>query len=584
MYILMSYLYAMRAFIARHRALSVLAVCVIVGGGGAAYAYLHGEETETRYILGTVETGSIVATVSGSGQIVASEEAEIRPKVSGDITSIRIKSGQRVTRGQVIATIDATDARQALTNARLDLDAARLTLERDTSQAPIDSERLDDALTEAREALADEYDAIYTSISDAFIALPAVMSESDNLLYDSDLSVTAQNISYYQNLFISADDTTRRLIQDSATRADQDYDTARDAYTDVYARFKKISRSTSAEDLETMLADTESTLLLVSQSLTSTVNLIDAVVDQIERRNWTMPAGVPAQQTSARAQLTDANAALSAVAAQSASLRTKKKAVTTAAQDVELAAIGNPSGSDPFELQLQRNEVQKMEAAVREAEQALADHTVYAPFDGVIASIDADLYDAISSTAAIATIISDGKTASLSLNEVDATAVSLGDSVSLTFDALENLELAGTVSEIDARGTVSQGVVSYTVKIALEGDDERIKPGMTVNADIVSDSRDSVLRVPSSAVKSNPRGSYVLVFANEYPTSREGVVTDEEPTQVMVETGIADTESVEIISGLSEGQQIIVRTTGATPTTTAAPSGGFRGPGGGIRL
>jgi hypothetical protein len=55
----------------------------------------------------------------------------------------------------------------------------------------------------------------------------------------------------------------------------------------------------------------------------------------------------------------------------------------------------------------------------------------------------------------------------------------LGQKATLAFDAIDDVIVEATVSEIDVLGTVAQGVVTYTVKIAFDSDDDRIKPGMT---------------------------------------------------------------------------------------------------------
>ena len=95
--------------------------------------------------------------------------------------------------------------------------------------------------------------------------------------------------------------------------------------------------------------------------------------------------------------------------------------------------------------------------------------------------------------------------------------------------------------EIDTIGTVSQGVVTYNVKIGFDTQDERVKPGMSVSTDIITDVRQDVLMVPNSAIKSS---SYVEALANGQPVR--------EP----VEIGLSNNTMTEIISGLNEGDKI----------------------------
>ena len=164
--------------------------------------------------------------------------------------------------------------------------------------------------------------------------------------------------------------------------------------------------------------------------------------------------------------------------------------------------------------------------------------------------------------------------------------IHLGDKATLTFDAIENLTLTGKVVEIDAVGTVSQGVVSYKVKIGFDSEDGRIKSGMTVNASIQTDVRPDVLAVPSSAVKTQNDISVVQVFDPELTETSvtSGVMSATSPKQVEVKTGISDDTKVEIIEGLREGQQIVTRTISGTaavqtPTPNNARGGGIGVPG-----
>ncbi len=113
---------------------------------------------------------------------------------------------------------------------------------------------------------------------------------------------------------------------------------------------------------------------------------------------------------------------------------------------------------------------------------------------------------------------------------------------------------------------------------------------MTVNASIITGVRQNVLTVPSNALKVQNGTSYLQVFD---PPLREvdnsqGIATNQAPKQVSVAIGIADDTNVEIISGIEEGRQIIVRinsgSTGTAVNNNTNRVRGFGGPGGGIRF
>ncbi|MFH1236193.1 MAG: hypothetical protein V1685_04625, partial [Parcubacteria group bacterium] len=141
-----------------HKFISVVAVLLVLGGGWWVYGRATAASAETRYVLGSVEKGTIVSSISASGQVSASNQVDIKPKVSGDIIWLGMKAGMNVTAWQALATIDDTDARQAVTNAELDLKDSQLTLQKNTSQAPIDFGNSKDAVTTAEQDLADAYE------------------------------------------------------------------------------------------------------------------------------------------------------------------------------------------------------------------------------------------------------------------------------------------------------------------------------------------------------------------------------------------------------------------------------------------
>ena len=111
---------------------------------------------------------------------------------------------------------------------------------------------------------------------------------------------------------------------------------------------------------------------------------------------------------------------------------------------------------------------------------------------------------------------------------------------------------------------------------------------MTVSANIITDMKQDVLTVLSSAVKTQGNVSYVEIVDEDIPPTQTGqtagVLLLTLPTQAPVVLGLASDESVEIISGLTEGDQYVVRkiTTATTSQSTSASAPSLLG-GGGVR-
>lgn len=576
-----------------HKVISGFAIVVILVGVWLIYSRMTSTSGETRYVLGTAEKGTVVASVSASGQVAASDQVDVKSKSSGEITWVGVKAGDRVYAGQVLASINATDATQAVTNAELDLEQARITLDHDTLLAPIDYEQTKRDVEQAKLDLKNSYADTYASLADSYIKLPDVMSGADTILHGHTISATSQNADAYQNLFIATDSSVQDKVRLFAVHAEDDYQVARTAYDASALAFKSLTRSSDRAALESALVDVKQTATLVAQAVASETNFIDTVVDTLNQRSMTISSSITSAQSTSRGYVSTANSVLSALTSASKSLDNAKKAETDAEHALALASIGNPNGTSPFNVELLKNTVAQKQAALVNAQQALADHSIRAPFAGIVASVVVRRGDTVSNSTVIGTMITNQKIAELSLNEVDAAKIQIGNKVTLTFDAIDSLTLTGSVVEIGAVGAVSQGVVSYALKIGFDGQNSKIKPGMTVNASIITDAHQDVLIVPSSAVKTQGGTSYVQVFSPPLADTggSQGNPSSIPPALVPVQIGISDDTNTEIISGVNEGEQIVTRVlsgTTAVASTQSAPSifgavGGNRSTGGAVR-
>jgi HlyD family secretion protein len=287
-----------------------------------------------------------------------------------------------------------------------------------------------------------------------------------------------------------------------------------------------------------------------------------------------LPTGVDSARTAITSHINAVNGSVTSLAS---AVRTISDAQNTIAD----AHIG-----DPLDLATQQNTVRQREADLQSARTTLADHTVRAPFGGVVAKVNSKKGDTVGSGTAIATVISHSTLATVPLNEVDVAKVKLGQKATLTFDAVPDLTMTGTVAQVDSIGTTSQGVVSYTVTIALDTQDAQVRPGMSASVTILLETHQDVLVVPASAVKSQNGSSYVEVLTGATtPGTVTGAVTSAAaPSRVTVTTGISDDTSTEILTGLTEGQEVIVRTiTGTTAASAGSTSTRSNGiiPGGG---
>jgi HlyD family secretion protein len=123
------------------------------------------------------------------------------------------------------------------------------------------------------------------------------------------------------------------------------------------------------------------------------------------------------------------------------------------------------------------------------------------------------------------------------VSEVDINNVSLGQPVTLTFDAILGKEYHGEVVEVTQAGTVENGVVNFTITVELTDADSLVKPGMTAGVNIVVEELQDVLLVPNRAVRLVEGERVVYVLENGQPVKKEIRLGSSSDTQSIVAGG-----------------------------------------------
>lgn len=569
------------ANIKKHKIIAFFLALVLAGAGYYFYYQSVQNGGEISYVSVAAEKGAIVVSVSGTGQIASSNQVDIKPKASGDILSVKIVAGQKVKKGALLVQLDAGDALKSIRDAEANLASAKLSLEKlkqpveqlSITQAENAVEQAKNALIEAQESKTDSEENLKTSyedgfndISNVFLDLPTVMTGLQDILFDETLNTNQQNISYYA-------DAVKRYneeVNDYKDDANEKYEIARVSYDENLKNYKSASRSSSSSEIEKLINETYETSKDISEAIKSANNLIQFYKDRLTERNLTPKTLADTHLSSLNTYTGKANTFISNLSAAKNTIVGNKQAIINADRTIAEAErslvekqeslVDAKEGTDPLDIAAQELAVKQKENALKDVKEDLVDYFVRAPIDGVIASVDAKISDAASSGTAVATIITEQRLAEISLNEVDAAKVKVGQKSMLTFSAIEDLALTGEVVEIDSVGAVSSGVVTYSAKISLDIQDDRVKPGMSVSASIIIDSKQDVLLVQNSAIKSDESGNYVEILA------------DNAPRKTAVKIGLTDDTTTEIVSGIYEGDKVITKTINSDSGSSSAQS------------
>ncbi|GAB4299549.1 MAG: efflux RND transporter periplasmic adaptor subunit [Ignavibacteriaceae bacterium] len=230
--------------------------------------------------------------------------------------------------------------------------------------------------------------------------------------------------------------------------------------------------------------------------------------------------------------------------------------------------------------------VLQSEASLKEVKEQIYKTTIYAPMEGTITKLNVELGERVfgagfSMGTDIMTISDlESMEAVVQVDENDVILVSIGDTANITVDAFKDKIFHGVVTEIgnsaQTRGLGTQDqVVNFDVKIKLLELDDKLRPGMSCNADIETETKLDVISVPLQSVTARSNSELKLnnerneadslsdSSVNNPPANNSRiielvfVVENGKAKAVPVKTGISDDNFIEIISGLEEGQEVV---------------------------
>ena len=575
-------------FIAGHKIISALIAIIAIGGGYSWYASSRNGIAVTKYVVEKAATGTVVASVSGSGQMQALATIDVVPKVSEDVTGISVKVDDTVAAGQLLVTLDTTSEARAFAQAKLSLQSAQLSFAKLTEAAATTTVIQDqNAVTQgeqnivsASSTLATDYQSGFDSVSSAFVDFQTVMAGLKTFVAGNDISKQQNDPDAYIGLLPSYLSSVALPYRDAVLAS---YSAADAAYQQNLADYQAASRSSSRAMLDALFSETYHTAQTVSESVKSIKDLLNYVVNNYQtQNNEQLPAVTNTFQANMSAYTNTVSGDVTSLSNTVTAISNDKTSMSNAVLSLDAASSSLATllaGPDPNDIQSAQLSIEQQQLALQSAQTNLDDCSIRAPVGGIIASIGAVVGNMVPSLAA--TIVGQGQVAAVTLNEIDAAKVRTGDMATVTFDALPNLSAAGQVVELDPVGTVSQGVVDYNAQIALAEPNDQVKPGMSVTANIVTQADQDVITVPNAAITAQGGSDYILEPASSLSdaeiasSSAGGIVLGTPPRLVPVTIGIANDTETEITSGVRAGDQIIVQTikSAAAGTGSSAAAG-----------
>ncbi|MDD5098388.1 MAG: efflux RND transporter periplasmic adaptor subunit [Candidatus Pacebacteria bacterium] len=567
-------------FVLSHKILSIIILIILISSPFIIYNFLP-KGKNVSYVTQVARKGNISVSVSGTGQVYSLKNIDLSAETSGDVVGVYVKEGEQVNKGDVLFQINSTQGKQDVKSAEIALENAKLDLEK--MQEPVDELTLlqaensltdvEESKTKAESNLVKAYDDGFTDVSNAFLDLPSIVTGLNSVLFSVTANSNQQNIDYYTTAIGYYENDANKYRSDLYDK----YAAAKNKYDAVLVKYKATSRYSDTKTIESLISETYDTSKSIAEALKSATDFIEYYKYVMSEKQQTYSSVATSNISSLNGYSSKINSHISSLLSAENNIEDSKDSIISAERSIKVKQLSledAKEGATDLEIRTQELTIEQKDQTLAEAKETLAKYTITAPFGGIISGVDVDTNDTVKSGTIMGSIITNGMIATVTLNEVDITKVKVGKKVELAFDALDGVVVEGKVAAVDASGTVSQGVVSYSVDIAFDTDNESIKPGMSITANIIIESASDVLSVPSSAVKTMGGKSSVQLMDSNGKIERKEV-----------ETGITDDATIEIKSGINEGDNIVTQTTsGIVKKTTTTTTTKNTGPTGGSEM
>ena len=476
------------------------AVFLISGGGDKAAS------RDVTYAETTPIRQDVSNSLSGTGTLNPANTYTVKSLVDGKILTGGFEEGDKVEEGDVLYTIDSSDASTNLEKASIALQQAQRSYDKTVDLQYVRAE-VDGTVSSLKVAKGDQV----TSGQEV-----AVIRDSSKMLLNL--------------LFPAADAANFSVGQSADVMLDGTFETLKGTITAI----------TGTDELSTgnLLVRTVTIRvnnaggLTTAQAATASVNGVSSI------------ASATFAYQAERTLTAQAGGTVSAINVQEGDAVSKGDIL------IEL------TGDDLTEsIQSASESLRSAEISMQNQQDNMSNYTITSPISGTIIEKDAKQGDALTSGSTLC-VIYDLSYLEMVINvdELQIGALSVGQKVQITADAVADKTYVGTVTRVSMKGSSSGGTTTYPITIRID-DTDGLRPGMNANAEIVVAEANNALVVPNAAVI---RGGYVLV-SKKSPSAANAVEDMDAPegyVYVKVETGVSDDSYTEIKSGLQEDDTV----------------------------
>ena len=591
--------------------LVVILVALIVGGRFAFLRFLGGDSGESQVVQETefvaVTRGTIMTTVNASGNIVYPEQVELAFSVTGDLREMVVAVGDAVEKDETLAYLDDLELRDAVLREESNLRTAEINLEKLLAPPPTEDVRKSELALEAAESQAEaSIRSARDALEDAEKTLNALLNpdeaavkaavkkvaDASSALAQAKESLAALNAGGSDAKVQAAGNTLQEArnrldaekvrVRTDIEKYSNELDEARKRRERAQRSFNENDNADSRHELEEAQRKFNEAKARVDPELSirnaelsdnppagTKVGELTAKVREAESKLENVRVSVDSDLlaaergvASAMDSLEIAEDELSALQQPTAdkveeaenkveNARTElESAQQKADNDIERARLDLDivrAGAASQEVELQQLQVERAQLSLEIAKRNLNQAVLRAPFAGVVAAVEGSVGQK-TGTKVVTLVRADRIEMRASVDEADVSSIRVGQPVEVTTYASPDVKISGTVETISPTSVEQQGVVLYPVTIRLEPGDQALRGGLSANALIEVSSRDNILLLPNRAIRRE--GDERVVYVRQ-----EG----DELERRVVEIGVRDSEVSEIVSGVSEGEEVAIQ-------------------------
>ncbi len=512
------------------KSLVYIGIAVVAVAGVGWYVKVKNSSKTPQYETVAVERTDLTQNVDATGKAESLSDLSLRFEVPGIIDKVSVKEGVKVKIGQILANLKLSELNAAVAQAQANLDqklAGVTQSEKDYYKAVLDQAAAD---LENSQIVSSAYEDMVSAMQTSLVKLDDGLVQADNILGIDNISA---NDEFQSSLSVS--DLNKLNL------ANSQYLVVKNLVVQSRSQVAVLTRGSSETTIESVFSVVTKAYEQMNQLLIIVGDVLNASI-----------TGVNLSQTSLSTKKTTIDTTRTSVNTQYTNLISAKQAVVDAKVSLKIKeALYNQALAN---YQNKINAPREVDvAALRAAlDQAVANRNkaiIRAPIEGVVTSINKKAGEFIASSEEMVRMFSPHYEIKVDIPETDIAKLKIGNTTTITLDAFgDDIKFAGQVVNIEPGSTDIQDVVYYKVTITINDTEKEVKPGMTANVKISTDSRTGVLAVPLRAVRTGDF-KYVKVLKN-------GQAVD-----VKVSLGMrADDGRVEILNGLNEGDQVILGT------------------------